>query len=134
MLEESAYVREQNNKRVWAVSLGISLFCCVIFSGMIVYYVSTLGNTLNTIDNRLATLESRGVLPSLPPSAAAVPMPESDIPSAAPLAEPASLHQETVPSAPPPSNEAPPAAPEQQGPPQMSLPPGPEAPIPSELP
>jgi hypothetical protein len=133
MLEESTYVREQNNKRVWAVSLGISVFCCVIFSGMIVYYVSTLGKTLNTIDNRLATLESRGVLPSLPPSAAAVPMPEIDMPSAAPLeAEPVSMQQETVPAAPPPSNEAPPA-PEQQGP-QMSLPPGAETPIPSELP
>jgi hypothetical protein len=120
MQEETDYLRKQENARMWTISLAASIMCCTVFSAVAFYFMSNLGQTLSSIDGRLASLEVRnqGVAGNPPeaPLAAAVPVPEPEMPSAAPLGpEPASLQQETVPAAPPPSNETPPA--------QMSTPP-----------
>jgi hypothetical protein len=141
MLEESEYYRQQNSRRTWFIALSVAVGCCVVFSVMMIYFVTTWGKTLNAIDNRLANLEMRGMeLPSLPPSAAAVPIPGPEIP-AAPLPETipvsAAAPSDTVPVAPPPSNEAPPTAKEEPLPaaePQMSVPPDRNVFIPAPLP
>jgi hypothetical protein len=103
--------------QMWLVSLGISIFCCAIFSALIAFYIGDLSKTLLSIDVRLASLETRPaplpptamappVAPPAPaapidvPPAAPAPVPEApsvtppgapaaDIPSAAPSGEPA---------------------------------------------
>jgi len=128
MLEESVFLKQRENKRVWFVALSVAVGCCVIFSVMMIYFVTTWGKTLNAIDNRLANLEMRDMdLPSLPPSAAAVPVPSAEeIPAAAPLpVEPVAAvgpaaPVDTMPAAPLPSKDEPPAKASER---QMSVPP-----------
>jgi hypothetical protein len=125
MMEEPP--REQRRSMVtqmWIVSLGISVFCCAIFSALIAFYVSDLGKTLNTIDSRLANLEVRGsmmapvVAPRQPPAVI-------DVPSAAPVVPetpPAPLPVETPSAAPAPVPEAPPAPPAPPSAPEAGAP------------
>ncbi len=66
--------RVSNMVMMWIVSLGISVFCCTVFSALVAFYVSDIGKTLIAINERLGRLEGRSMVmmtPVIPPRPAA---------------------------------------------------------------
>ncbi len=126
--------------QMWLVSLGIAVFCCAIFSALVASYVGHLSETLNSIDTRLANMETRptpplGAMVAPPPAAAPVVAPVVDTPAAptpapSPAAEtaPAPVPEMAAPTVAPPGSpaaEIPSAAPAATGAPEPITAPAP---------